>query len=75
MTIVFISTDAFPSTSSFARKIVYTYLLIFINAIETWLVFKLIESDFFSFIKIELVNGYVEAIATAFITRAVLKSL
>jgi hypothetical protein len=75
MTITFIGTDAFPSTSSFTKSIGYSYLLISINAFETFLVFKLIESDFFNFIQIELGNGYVEAIATAFITRAVLKSV
>ncbi|MFT6502804.1 MAG: hypothetical protein ACJASQ_002935 [Crocinitomicaceae bacterium] len=75
MTIIFIGTDAFPSTSSFAKSIGYTYLLIVINAFETFFVFKLIESDFFDFIQIELGNGYIEAIATAFITRAVLKSV
>ena len=75
MTVVFLSTDAFPSTSSFTGKIGYTYLLIAVNAAETALVFQLINSDFYSFIKIELVNGYVEAIAAAFITRAVLKSV
>lgn len=59
----------------FAKSIGYTYLLILINAFETFFVFKLIESDFFNFVQIELGNGYVEAIATAFITRAVLKSV